>query len=252
MGITRYEYNFPPNVVIDDKTRQMTQNVTRVYWENSGKAADKVDVAPHAILSKSFVQLKNKHQGMFLATQFLLRAWRDREGCNFDVVRKRPGLKNHPSQPSEGTQRVWMSTNMLYGAKHCNVQQVLPADHFGALNVLHLPNKNYRRVGKKGRIGGAKVAAAESEGEAERAVQPDASLLAAMDLHLEMRKRVPGEVQQPYHGIVMVDEIDSKRKDAHRKMVDRVLEQYQEYVRRGGVMVQSDMVADFLSAVAYT
>lgn len=34
VGIVRYEYNWPNNVIIDDKTRHATQNVTRVYWEH--------------------------------------------------------------------------------------------------------------------------------------------------------------------------------------------------------------------------
>jgi hypothetical protein len=34
VGIVRYEYNYPNNVIIDDKTRHATQNVTRVYWEH--------------------------------------------------------------------------------------------------------------------------------------------------------------------------------------------------------------------------
>ena len=34
VGIVRYEYNYPSNVIIDDKTRHATQNVTRVYWEH--------------------------------------------------------------------------------------------------------------------------------------------------------------------------------------------------------------------------
>ena len=34
VGIVRYEYNWPTNVIIDDKTRHATQNVTRVYWEH--------------------------------------------------------------------------------------------------------------------------------------------------------------------------------------------------------------------------
>ena len=37
VGIVRYEYNFPSNVVIDDNTRHSTQNVTRVYWEHMDK-----------------------------------------------------------------------------------------------------------------------------------------------------------------------------------------------------------------------
>ena len=34
VGIVRYEYNYPSNVIIDDRTRHATQNVTRVYWEH--------------------------------------------------------------------------------------------------------------------------------------------------------------------------------------------------------------------------
>ncbi len=126
VGVIRYEYNFPSNVVIDDKTRHATQNVTRVYWEHSTfPAIDKaVDVVPVDEFRKTHVHCKNHHQGMFLATRNLLLAWKDRVGCNFDQVKNRPGMKNRPSQPSEGTQRVWMSSQQLYGRSHCNVQQV--------------------------------------------------------------------------------------------------------------------------------
>ncbi|KAL3927187.1 MAG: hypothetical protein SGARI_005391, partial [Bacillariaceae sp.] len=147
VGIVRYEYNWPNNVVIDDKTRHATQNVTRVYWEHGRypvfpKAIDRIKAKG---IYETYIQMTNHHQGMFLATDFLLKAWRDKKGCDFDKVRDRPGHKNRPSQPAEGTQRVWMSSQMLYGGRHCNVQQVLPADSFGTLTVLHLPNKNYRR-----------------------------------------------------------------------------------------------------------
>ena len=126
VGVVRYEYNFPSNVVMDDKTRHATQNVTRVYWEHSMFPAinKAVDVVPVDEFRKSHVHCKNHHQGMFLATRKLLLAWKDRLGCNFDQVKNRPGMKNRPSQPSEGTQRVWMSSQQLYGGSHCNVQQV--------------------------------------------------------------------------------------------------------------------------------
>lgn len=114
VGIVRYEYNFPENVVITDKTRHATENVTRVYWEHLGKpifekAVDKVE---HDELSKYYVSMHLHHQGMYMATPDLLRAWRDRPGCKFDEVRNRPGSG---AQPSEGTQRVWMSSQMLFG-----------------------------------------------------------------------------------------------------------------------------------------
>jgi hypothetical protein len=126
VGIVRYEYNFPSNVVMDDKTRHATQNVTRVYWEHSmfPPIPKAIDAAPVDEFKETHVHMKNHHQGMFMATADLLKAWKDRIGCEFDKVRDRPGLKNRPSQPSEGTQRVWMSSQMLYGGRHCNVQQV--------------------------------------------------------------------------------------------------------------------------------
>jgi hypothetical protein len=143
VGIVRYEYNFPSNVVMDDKTRHATQNVTRVYWEHSMfPAIDKaVDAVPMEEFKKTHVHCKNHHQGMFLATRDLLLAWKDRVGCDFDQVKNRPGMKDRPSQPAEGTQRVWMSSQQLYGGRHCNVQQVRVCmfqglDHSGLNYVL--------------------------------------------------------------------------------------------------------------------
>lgn len=106
VGIVRYEYNYPANVIIDDNTRHATQNVTRAYWEHSGFERP---VVPNAVLPLSqkpladdFVTMKNHHQGMYLATKDLLLAWKDR--CKFNIATNRPG---QGSQPTEGTQRVW-------------------------------------------------------------------------------------------------------------------------------------------------
>jgi hypothetical protein len=109
VGIVRYEYNWPNNVIIDDKTRHATQNVTRVYWEHGQypifpKAVDRI---PEKLLTDTHIQMTNHHQGMYLATRNLLKAWKERPGCKFDQIRDRPGRKDRPSQPSEGTQRVW-------------------------------------------------------------------------------------------------------------------------------------------------
>jgi hypothetical protein len=110
VGVVRYEYNYPPDIIIEDKTRHATKNVTRVYWEHPWKPPipNSVDSVPSSIFQKDYVYMTNHHQGMFLATSSLLRQWRDRPGCNFDIVRPRPSERNNPSQPSEGTQRVWM------------------------------------------------------------------------------------------------------------------------------------------------
>jgi hypothetical protein len=113
VGIVRYEYNFPENVVITDKTRHATENVTRVYWEHLGKPIFEkaMDEVQHEKLSKLYMSSHGHHQGMYMATQDLLRAWKDRKGCKFDEIKNRPGSG---SQPSEGTQRVWMSSQQLF------------------------------------------------------------------------------------------------------------------------------------------
>jgi hypothetical protein len=234
VGTVRYEYNWPNNVIIDDKTRHATQNVTRVYWEHGRypvfpKAVDRIDVKA---LYDTHMQMTNHHQGMFLATSFLLKAWRDKKGCDFDQVRDRPGHKNRPSQPSEGTQRVWMSSQMLYGGKHCNVQQVLPVDSFGTLTVLHLPNKNYRRVGHfRNRT--------FSDGTEQFDHGLSAGLLTAMMLHLEIRKAIPQTPRIPYDGITMVDEVG--RGKQRTPLLERRMGEYQAYVDRGGILTPADM-----------
>ena len=215
VGIVRYEYNFPPNIVIDDKTRHASLNTTRVYWEHSWRPPipKSVDFVPQKELS---------------------------------------GMKNKPSQPVEGTQRVWMSSQMLHGSKHCNVQQLIPIDNFGQLNVLHLPNKNYRRVGKKGRLGGNKEGAKENVfGDGTEVFEgPDPSLLQALFLHLEIRRRLPIVVEDPpkqYTGIQMVDDIERDGGFHHqsadyKQRVEKRLKAFQAYAARGGVMLESDMV----------
>jgi len=248
VGIVRYEYNYPPDIIIDDKSRHATTNVTRVYWEHSNRP-----VIPNAligaspVLKNNYVTMKNHHQGMFIATKELLLAWKKRPGCQFDVIRQRPGARNNPSQPSEGTQRVWMSSHMLHGGRHCNVQQILPIDTFGQLNVLHLPNKNYRRVGKKGRIGGTESAVENEFGNGnEQFNGPSKTLVTAMETHLAMRKEFPVKVSTKYTGIVMMDEVDTgkffQNRKAHQQLMNQRMKAYEDYVKRGGVMSDSDFV----------
>jgi hypothetical protein len=232
VGIVRYEYSYPPNVIIDDKTRHVTMNVSRVYWEHS--AFDRPAV-PNAVLqveqsplASEFVTMRNHHQGMFLATRQQLVDWKDRPKCHFDRIRDRPGRGN---QPSEGTQRVWMSSQMLYGGRHCKVQQVLPKARFPSLTVLHLPNKNYRRVGKyRNRT--------FSDGT-EVFQAPHESLLSAMEVHVGLRRSFPAQPQRPYRGIRMVDEVNKARD--RTPLLERRLREYEDYVKRGGVMNEYDM-----------
>lgn len=231
VGIVRYEYNYPANVIMDDKTRHATQNVTRVYWEHSGFQRPVISNAIYTVveddsyLAKRYFTMKNHHQGMFLATRDLLLAWKER--CNFHVASNRPGRR---SQPTEGTQRVWMSSQMLYGHRRCAVLQVLPKTRsFGALTVWHLPNKNYRRVGKyRKRV--------FSDGS-ETFDQPHPSLLSAMELHLGMRKAWPPEPQIPYRGIMMVDEQGDKDRTP---LLERRMADFQRYVDNGGILSDED------------
>ena len=109
VGIVRYEYNFPSNVIMDDKTRHATQNVSRVYWEHGfyPVVGEAVKFVMEENLQDTYVRMQNEHQGMFFATSFLLKKWKERKNCKFDEVRNRPARKDNPHQPSEGTQRVW-------------------------------------------------------------------------------------------------------------------------------------------------
>jgi hypothetical protein len=125
VGIVRYEYNFPSNVLMDDKTRHATQNVTRVYWEHSyhfPPVPKVVDFVPN--FDHQYVHMNNHHQGMFLATRDLLKAWK--EICQFNVVTNRPG---GASQPSEGTQVRPTITSVIMIAEQflVNSYSTLPA-----------------------------------------------------------------------------------------------------------------------------
>ena len=238
VGIVRYEYNFPTNVIMDDKTRHITQNVTRVYWEHSKfKKKENVNVVPGALSQvvqdppamKRYITMENHHQGMFMATPELLQAWKERPKCAFDRIRDRPGSQR---QPSQGTQRVWMSSHMLHGKQHCGVVQLLPLDSFGALTILHLPNKNYRRVGKY-------TNRTFSDGTEVFEMSHDKLLLNAMELHIAMRAAYPMEPQRPYRGIRMIDEVDVP--NDRTPLLERRMKEYESYVKRGGVLSEYDM-----------
>ena len=229
-----------------------------MYWEHLWKPIvpksvhvpdDILNPSDVPFITKNYVTMDNAHQGMFMATSELLKSWKDRENCNFDVIRQRPGVKGKPSQPAEGTQRVWMSSRMLHGKKHCNVKQLIPIRNFNQLAVWHLPNKNYRRVGKKGRIGGADSDIENEFGTGkEQFVGPDSSLPTAMELHLAMREAFGYPDQSDnalkYNGIKMIDEVDWSRffkgKPDHQRLVDERMKAYDDYVARGGVMAKTD------------
>ena len=194
------------------------------------------------------------HQGMYLVTPKLLKAWKDRgPNCRFNEIRNRPSSPKNPSQPTEGTQRVWMSSQMMYGGRHCNIKQLLPVENFGQLTVLHLPNKNYRRVGKQGRLGGNDNAPKNEFSDGTEVFQrASTELLKSLELHMEMKRQFPNLQTSnvgkdgTYTGIRMVDtdaNIRSMHKN-HRAAAEAQIEAYRSYVKRGGYMVESDMDID--------
>ncbi|KAL7555025.1 hypothetical protein ACHAWF_018620 [Thalassiosira exigua] len=256
VGIVRYEYDFPQNVVITDKTRHASVNVTRVYWEHVGHPAfeKSVNKVKDKQLSPYYVSMKGPHQGMYMVTPNRLRAWKDRPKCRFDEIRERPSHPDRPHQPSEGTQRVWMSSHMMYGKGHCKITQLLPVENFGQLTVLHLPNKNYRRVGKQGRLGGGDVHAPKNSfkdgTEYFEPTHPD--LLKALELHIALKREFTklqsniGGEKKVYTGIRMVDTGVEYRKmhKNHRAAARKRMEAYSAYVERGGYMIDEDMDID--------
>jgi hypothetical protein len=152
-----------------------------------------------------------------------------------------------------------MSSQQLYSPKHCGVQQVIPFDHFGALTVLHLPNKNYRRVGKFRN---------RTFSDGTESFDMGAQLLTAMGLHTEMRAINLGKAQQPYKGaiVAMEDNIDRSTKwmyemkhkfskEDYLDMVDRRIRDFNQYVARGGVLAVEDLtktaLVDVLPDVEY-
>jgi len=124
-----------------------------------------------------------------------------------------------------------MSSQMLYGSKHCNVLQVLPKDNFPTLTVLHLPNKNYRRVGK---YRNRKFADGSEVFE-----QPHPSLLMAMEVHLGLRSAMPNKPQIPYRGVQMVDDV--ARQHDRFPLLEQRMKEFNDYVNRGGVLSDEDM-----------
>jgi len=145
---------------------------------------------------------------------------------------------------------------MLYGGRHCKVKQLLPVENFGQLTVLHLPNKNYRRVGKQGRLGGDDSAPKNEFSDGTEVFQPThSSLLKELDLHIEMKRQFPnlqtsnvgGEGNgKTYTGIRMIDtDIKlSRMHENHRAAAEKQLNAYRAYVQRGGYMIDSDMDID--------
>jgi len=112
------------------------------------------------------------------------------------------------------------------------------------LTVLHLPNKNYRRIGKKGRLGGGTGDIEFATGK-ETFDTPHESLPTEMQVHLSIRKAFPVKAKNDknYKGIVMVDEIGEEPhpQPHHPQRVLDKMAAYNEYVSRGGILSSKDI-----------
>jgi hypothetical protein len=143
---------------------------------------------------------------------------------------------------------------MMYGRRHCGIIQLLPVENFGQLAVLHLPNKNYRRIGKQGRLGGSENAPENQFSDGTEVFQPThPDLLKALELHVELKRQFPhlqksniDGNENRYTGIRMVDTDIKLHKMApnHRSYCEKAMEAYKMYVDRGGYMIDSDMNID--------
>jgi hypothetical protein len=152
----------------------------------------------------------------------------------------------------------------LYGKKYCNVQQLLPSQTFGTLTVLHLPNKNYRRVGKYRN----RTFATGNE----TFDLPHTTLLLSMELHIAVRKYMykllnNQQKQQKQHNwlfsslsstttnndneninnnivytgaIRMIDEVTIE--NDRKPFLERRMKEYNNYIKRGGILSENDMI----------
>ena len=58
-----------------------------------------------------------------------------------------------------------------------------------------------------------------------------------MELHVSVRQNLPSPPQFPYRGIQMVDEVTRDR----TPLLERRMQEYHDYVNRGGVLSEYDM-----------
>ena len=119
---------------------------------------------------------------------------------------------------------------MLYGSRHCDVQQLIPVQSFGTLTVLHLPNKNYRRVGHFRN---------RTFSDGTEKFELSGSLLTAIRLHLEFQQQFSKKPQRPYWGVKMIDDVGDG--EGRTPLLERRMGEYQAYVDRGGVLSEEDM-----------
>ncbi len=141
-----------------------------------------------------------------------------------------------------------------------SISTVIPMDRFGSFNILHLPNKNYHRIGKKGRLSGTNSSPTNEFCDSKSKFDNPSShmLLTAMELHIELEKHFPSthrrkQQQQQKYGeerryqgvITMKNELDPKpyfsSKEKHLKRVEKRMKAYEAYIQCGGIMSKEDM-----------
>lgn len=144
-GFLRYERNAS---AVDDDTRASVRHVKRVFWEQRRPLAKTLPIMH--IRGSAYARLTRAHSGVWMGTRRQLVHWRDK--CGFHEPTRRPGKGG---QPASGTQRVWMAGRSLFDRRFgCGIEALVPLEHYQAFALHHLSDKNFRRVGRKGRLGG--------------------------------------------------------------------------------------------------
>ena len=123
IGFIRYEYK---------------DNGERVVWEHYWDTADDGFAKRHMVQDPILLPTRTPyfngagtfHQGMYMATQEQLVAWRDR--CNFN--------ETGPETAGAGF-REYVSSQQLF--QHCNVTQLIPASHVPDFLLHHSGDKQH-------------------------------------------------------------------------------------------------------------
>ena len=116
-------------------------------------------------------------------------------------------------------------------------------------------NKNYRRIGKKGRLGAHRHGNPTENRFGlfgnETFTFGDPLLNKAMDIHLAIRKHFPvnkmvdDSTPPSYTGIQMICEVNTKKffkgKREYVLLLDERIEAFSRYVKRGGVLSEEDI-----------
>jgi len=181
----------------------------RVVWEFDWDST--LDMVNHSgIENKYFTSPPMHHQGMSMAIEEQLIAWKTRQpDCHYHKIERRPGY--HRERITGGLD--------LYDPEYCNVTQLLPLDSLEDFLIHHLPNKNYQRM--------------------------PLNVITTMNLH-KMRinkmqsfgtdKKIRVDNNEKYNGIEVIEDERDPTKRMHFNITD-----YHKYVEDGGRLTKKQL-----------